>query len=119
MTRGMDNNMAAITKPANMTWIKNNLLIILLMSLLALCGTVGTIYIQKLARIEAKVVDDHEIRIRSLESTLPEMRQNVANIRTLLDERTANIIKEIERISDHMIERMDQQHEFIKGMINK
>lgn len=103
----------------NMVWVRSNLMTILLTALLGLCAAIGSFYIQELNQLRAKVNDDHEPRIRLVESGFVETKKSVENFRDLLDERTENIIKEIKQISDHLISRMDQQHEFIKEMIGK
>jgi len=101
-----------------MKWLKSNIVTILLMALLSICGVIGTIYVQKLGASEIRIISNGA-KILAIQLAFAETKQEVKNLRWLSDERYSNIVKEIEKISERLIERMDQQHEFLKGLINR
>lgn len=99
-----------------MNWLKDHIIQILLVCLVSVLTCLGGIYIQRVQKVEARV-ERVEERIGELEANLPALRESLDSLRELLDERTRNISNQIEQTRERLCERMDQQHELVKRMV--
>ncbi len=99
-----------------MNWLKDHIIQILLICLVSALAGLGGVYVQRIQKAEARV-EQVEERIGRLEVNLPALQESLNSLRTLLDERTKNISRQIRETHQHLCERMDQQHELVKQMV--
>jgi CHASE3 domain sensor protein len=100
----------------DMSWLKTHIIQILLVCLVSALTYLGGLYVQRVQKAEARV-EQVEERVVELEANLPALQKSLSSLRDLLDERTTNISKQIEKTRQNLCERMDQQHELVKQMV--
>jgi len=99
-----------------MSWLKTHIIQILLVCLVSALTCLGGIYVQQIQKAEARV-ERIEKRVGTLEASLPRIEESLRSLRGLLDERTRNISNQIKETRQRLYERMDQQHELVKQMV--
>jgi conjugal transfer/entry exclusion protein len=99
-----------------MSWLKTHVIQILLVCLMSALTCLGGMYVQRVQKAEARVKQVEE-QIGELQANLPALQESLNSLRELLDERTTNISNQIEETRQRLCERMDQQHELVKQMV--
>jgi predicted nucleic acid-binding Zn-ribbon protein len=99
-----------------MNWLKEHIIQILLVCLVSALTCLGGVYVQRVQKAEARV-EQIEERVGTLEVSLPKIEESLRSLRDLLEERTNNISNQIEKTREYLCERMDQQHELVKQMM--
>lgn len=99
-----------------MSWLKDHIIQILLVCLVSVLTCLSGVYVQRVQKAEARI-ERIEERVGTLEASLPRIEESLRSLRGLLDERTTNISNQIEETRQRLCERMDQQHELVKQMM--